>query len=471
MRYSKGAATLLSTVFTFGVKSGVVADDIFDSSSKLLRGTDMAANGLTATPTSGPTSAVTKQNSVAADAGILENPAATSAGGTDVIDSSSEITIASTTCDEFVTCRNGLDIRDPTGGTSCFDSCVDNTGAQVCCAYNDVAGDYFNACEGFTGKVCKDGFSCNGYRACYGANIPSVVKSCIGDFACYKAGAVGGSIGNVNDSCEGASACRRLAYHNGKVGNVLNSCIGEDACEDAAHDGGLIGSITDSCKAEGATEVIGACSSLAFRYGIVGNVLNSCKGELACEDGAFHGGTIGSITRSCYGLRACDSLGESGDVGNINNACTATYSCYYGGAYGGIIGNIVSSCTADDACRDLGKGQGKVGHVTNSCTGTESCQYAGSNRGAIGSITQSCNADIACDGAGSGPSGDITSNLNNCCNAYEACDDVTQATLPATCKAPAPTPPGPSPRPPASKVRECILYLQCPHRQLSMSIM
>ena len=126
MRYPKGAATLLSTVFTFGVKSGVAAD-IFDSSNKLLSGLDTAmTNGLTAISRNSPNSAVTsKQNSATADAGILKNPADTSAGGTDVIASSSEITIAAT-CDEYVICKDGYDsvmsLAIPSASTRAKDS-------------------------------------------------------------------------------------------------------------------------------------------------------------------------------------------------------------------------------------------------------------------------------------------------------------------------------------------------------------
>jgi hypothetical protein len=414
----------------------VVADDIFDSPNELLPGTDTAANDITATPTSRPTSANV-------DTGIL-NP-------DDAAANLMDISIAATcfNCvDGFV---RGTDTTNP--DNRCHVKCD----KKDCCTFDD-GGTPEDACSGFNGNVCLDG-SCNGKEACQNANIPSVVNSCIGDYACYNAGGDGGSIGNVNYSCKGIGACFKLAHQNGKVGNVLNSCIGEYACQFAAFDGGLIGSITDSCK-----EGIQACSNLGFRYGIVGNILNACRGDYACEYGAFHGGSIANITRSCYGYRACDSLGESGDVGNINLSCTFRYSCYYGGAYGGIVGNIVSSCTADDACWDLGRGQGKVGHVTHSCSEYESCQDAGSNRGTIGSITQSCNAANACDGAGLRPSGGINSNLDNCCNADSACVDATQATLPTTCKAPAPTPP------PTSKVRECIIYLQClRYRQLSMS--
>ena len=79
MHYSKGAVTLLSTVFTFQVKTVVVAD-IVDSSNEVLLGTDTAVNGLTSTPTSSPTSAKIKlkrkrnhSNAVDVDTGILNS--------------------------------------------------------------------------------------------------------------------------------------------------------------------------------------------------------------------------------------------------------------------------------------------------------------------------------------------------------------------------------------------------------------
>ena len=494
MRYSKGAATLLSTVFTFRVKT-VNADVFDDSSNQLLPVTDTATNGLTVTPTSGPTPPTIKRDRKPVDTGIL-NLTDTATKGTDVIASSSGITITST-CDTFVTCKNGLDTSDPTGGTSCYYSCVGTTGAPLCCAYDDGTGTYFDACSGFTGKVCKDGKSCNGKEACQDATIKFVVNSCIGDYACLKAGFNGGSIGNVYDSCEGQEACDELGTFNGKVGNIINSCKKSSACQHAATNGGIIESITNSCNGMGAcvntgdnngrvgnvlnscndvsacfgaasgngligsisdscNEGSGACRVLGSAYGIIGNVLNSCKGYYACNSGALMGGAIGNITASCKGERACDGLGRDvGTVGSINNACTSAKSCFHGGGLGGVIGNIETSCTADDSCRDLGQTRGKVGHLTNSCTGKFSCQDAGSKRGSIGSISQSCKAAYACDGAGSGSSGAITSNLMNCCNNVNECKDALK-TLPANCKAPTTSKPKP---PPASKVSENVMFV------------
>ena len=237
MHYSKGAATLLSTVFTFRVKTVVVAD-IVDSSNEVHPGTDTDVNGLTSTPTSSPTSAKIKllrkrNHSVAVDVdtGIL-NPADTAAaqGINDVMISSSRsgvTSIASTCTTFFVDCVKGLDSSD---NTKCVDKCKQN-----CCTYNDAV----------TGKVCSDG-SCNGYNACKNANIPSVVNSCIGEQACYQAGGDGGSIGNVIGSCHGKHVCYYLGYKYGKVGNITDSCNGADACEYLGQKYGNVGNILNS---------------------------------------------------------------------------------------------------------------------------------------------------------------------------------------------------------------------------------
>ena len=269
----------------------MVVADIFGSSNKLLPGTDTAAkNGLTAAPTSGPTYAK------AIDTGVLNHTAANDTG---IIASNSEITVFASNCNTYVTCKNGLDISDSTGGTTCYDSCV-ASGESLCCAYTDVTGATFNACSGFTGKVCMDG-SCNGFAACQDAMIPSVVNSCIGGQVCYNAGSEGGSIEKVSDSCKGTFACNCLGFFNGKVGNVLNACNFDGACSHAAYKGGIIGSISDSCNEDN-----GACGFLGFKYGTVGNVLNSCNGYRACFGGASSGGSIGSITISCNCKNACE---------------------------------------------------------------------------------------------------------------------------------------------------------------------
>lgn len=90
-----------------------------------------------------------------------------------------------------------------------------------CCVggtYNDT---YDAACEGFTGKVYRD--SCNGFSACYKANIP-IVHGCAGKRACRNS-----NIPSVMNSCFGPDACLRVGY-NGTVGELVNSCNGTDAC-------------------------------------------------------------------------------------------------------------------------------------------------------------------------------------------------------------------------------------------------
>ena len=86
-------------------------------------------------------------------------------------------------CNEAVQCINGYTADDPT--ISCAAAC----GGQ-CCVGN-------NACRGFIGLVCKDGYSCMGSNACESANIVSVRGSCNGVQACEKAAAYGGYIGDI----------------------------------------------------------------------------------------------------------------------------------------------------------------------------------------------------------------------------------------------------------------------------------
>lgn len=442
MRYSKAAASLLSTVFAFRAKSATA--DIFNgvdafaptvinadvnalaptenvndvdagissvsstatielkhkckasevdcvhgslrtrtdanaADAGLLNTTETAAKGSEVAPSGGIVIASTAPtNSDAADTGILAAATAADAAAPMIALAATPSTCAAA---NIVVCVDGYLATQLS--TSCSTEC-----GSACCVGTD-------ACFGFTGKVCKDSNSCMGDKSCKGAAIPSVVFSCSGENACYFAGYNGGSIGKIVDSCIGIKACEDLGRYYGKVGNILNSCLGNNACYHTASEGGLIGSITDSCN-EG-DEV---CYSLGETYGNVGNVLNSCKGVDACRFGAYQGGSIG---------------------------------------------NIANSCTVLNSCTDLGQGRGKVGHVTGSCTGENSCRNAGSKRGSIGNISDSCKSNNACDMAGSGSTGGITSNLMKCCNNIYECVDDTQSTLPATCKAPAPGPP------PASK--------------------
>jgi hypothetical protein len=412
MRFSTGAASLLTAVFTFRAKLLVGAADIFDPLDPT-PDVDAADAGVLS---HGELLLAIKEGKKKCQPGdgdcihgkhrapINSDAANTAASGTDLTPTSSEISISASSCAEHIECVDGYRAG---GGplTTCYAAC-----AGSCCTSTVFP---YDACVGFTGKVCKDGKSCNGFRACEEATIPYVVNSCIGDLSCTAAGQ-GGLIGSITDSCEGYRACIVAAYFGGSVGSITSSCNGYDAC-----------------------------NFLGYNHGKVGNVVDSCFGDGACENGGAYFGSTGSITSSCDGENACFGLGSHvGAVGNVNNACTATYSCYNGGADGGIIGNIANSCTSKRSCASLGRGDGKAGHVTNSCDGVNACQFAGFNRGSIGSISQSCNAYEACQSAGSGKSGAITSNLQGCCNTVEGCESATQKTLPAQC---------------TSKVRMCVV--------------
>lgn len=487
MRFSKVAASLLSTVFTFRDKSLCVAG-VFDSTNEAVDTVIFSANGVTANPTSRPTPATelnekcnagdndcvhgrvrvpaasdvdtgilthrekkAKGNKCktgeegcvhgrirvpAVDTGILASPE--SAAKENVAPSNTITPAASICTTSFVDCVDGF-VRGT--AITCFDQC-----AGACCKYDSVLGAV-DACEGFTGKVCMDTNSCIGERACEDANILSpavMVMSCKGDYACFKAASKGGSIGSITDSCNADYACYYAAAYGGSIRSMSDSCNGYKACNYAAAYGGSTGSIIGSCNIYDFS-----CFYLGYRYGNVGDVVNSCDGINSCREIAAYGGTIGSITESCIGLYACYGLGErGGTVGNVNSACTDGFSCFYGGADRGVIGNIANSCSAFLSCDSLGRGKGKAGHVTDSCTGANSCQYAGHSRGSIGDIAQSCRSDDACTGAGSGLNGRITSNLMSCCNTGLECDYATQASLPATCNA------APTSAPTNSKVRE-----------------
>ncbi len=64
----------------------------------------------------------------------------------------------------------------------------------------------YDACDGFTGKVCKDG-SCNGKAACSKADIPFVIDSCKGDNACLGA-RLASSLNGCCDWDEHHQSCR-----------------------------------------------------------------------------------------------------------------------------------------------------------------------------------------------------------------------------------------------------------------------
>ena len=99
--------------------------------------------------------------------------------------------VAPTCAAGYVVCDNGY---DTTTFATCATSC-----AGKCCKGN-------NACFQFTGKVCKDG-SCYGKAACWKANIPFVIDSCKGDYACEYAALLDSSL---NGCCNTDNACASL---------------------------------------------------------------------------------------------------------------------------------------------------------------------------------------------------------------------------------------------------------------------
>ncbi len=409
MRYSNGAASLLSTVFTFQATLVAVAD-IFDHEADGADSIDPtyrkhAHNGIS----SREDKLRLRDRHHTVDSDILPAATDSAASGADTTPSNWIAPAIVSTCAEFVTCDSGL-LSDGSGIT-CFAACNGD-----CCTYTDGSGISTDACYGFTGKVCKDG-SCSGILACAYATIPSVVKSCEGKYACQGAGIYGGSIIKIADSCHGDIACRYVGAGYGSIGSITGSCIGYFACH-----------------------------GMASEYGKVGNLLTSCNGIDTCHYVGQAFGIVGSITDSCKYDYACRNLGTyGGKVGDVINSCTSYAACTEGAYAGGAIASITNSCNADGSCNGLGRGEGNVGHVKDSCTEPYSCRDTGFNRGSIGSISTSCKALEACKRAGSGLTGSIKSDLNGCCNEVGVCESATQATLPAQCN---------------SKVRTCVHRFQ-----------
>ena len=175
------------------------------------------------------------------------------------------------------------------------------------CWYNQRLCPSARACDGFTGRVCKDGYSCNGVKACTDADIDLVVggcsnayacqgadikkgvlRGCIDTFSCYKTGGYrdgygpGGYVGLIKDGCVGNKACRYLGGYEGYVGFVDNGCVGEDSCEragiglkNAPRIGGRVGFIRNACKGRR------ACRNTGRDDGFVGFIENSCTGTLS----------------------------------------------------------------------------------------------------------------------------------------------------------------------------------------------
>jgi len=349
-----------------------------------------------------------------------------------------------TTCDivnqGYVNCTDGYNVED--SDETCAQAC-----GEDCCTEED-------ACTGFTGLICKDGYSCKGEASCYFANIGSIVNGCYGFEACSNAG-YDGLIGAVRNGCVGTGACLYAAYGGGIIDGIEDSCNGFDACGFAASgcityyegdcsgdsdfEGGSIGMIKSSC-----IEGLAACVGLAYANGTVGDIVDSCEGNQACASAASYGGniegiedscldgeysctfvaagfadddytydpnnggSIGMIESSCIGEKSCYSLTYyDGTVGDVRDSCDGLRSCNYAASYGGSIESITdSSCSGSEACNFTASNGGRIESITNSsCTGSGSCGYAAScdayendncKAGRIGNISSSCEEEKSC---------------------------------------------------------------------------
>ena len=220
--------------------------------------------------------------------------------------------------EDKVVCANGF-VAD---GRSCAEACgntVQDSGFGYTASGGDCCTGYL-PCKGFSGTICRDGSSCSGGKACYYANIGSVLRGCNGDFACID------------------------AANEGSIGSVVNSCNAEDACNEAAHEGS-IGSLKDSCNA------IGSCNAAAYE-GSIGSVVNSCNAYQACYEAAYYG-SIGSMEDSCNADGSCYKAAYEGSIGSMEDSCNADGSCYEA-AYDGNdnIAEFYNCCNTDEQCKD-----------------------------------------------------------------------------------------------------------------------
>ena len=168
---------------------------------------------------------------------------------------------------------------------TCAEACE-----EKCCVGTTGSPD---ACEGFTGHVCKDNYSCNGEYACTDADIDLVVGGCRGERACENANITKG---------------------------VIRGCIGPNSCEGAGGYEGYVGRIKDGCVG------VQACDGLGADNGYVGYVDNACVGQYACGQlTGVNDGRVGHIKNACKGYEPCSGAGEDGYVGFIESSCIGKY--------------------------------------------------------------------------------------------------------------------------------------------------
>eukprot|EP00581_Thalassiosira_minuscula_P008640 CAMPEP_0183708972 /NCGR_PEP_ID=MMETSP0737-20130205/5122_1 /TAXON_ID=385413 /ORGANISM="Thalassiosira miniscula, Strain CCMP1093" /LENGTH=293 /DNA_ID=CAMNT_0025936951 /DNA_START=279 /DNA_END=1160 /DNA_ORIENTATION=+ len=175
------------------------------------------------------------------DIGILS-----SSNRTAVSSSSTSRTLANGPCNSFFFCTNGMVQNGlQPQGTTCAAYCNGR-----CCAGQ-------NACDDFSGLVCRDRKSCMGDDSCRGANVDLVAKSCRGNGACLHAGAGYGTIKLMDQSCIGNGACHYMAFA-GEVQEVNQGCNADNACNGAAkNNANGIAMIRSACNG------VGSCTYLA----------------------------------------------------------------------------------------------------------------------------------------------------------------------------------------------------------------
>jgi len=263
------------------------------------------------------------------DLGVLQSKGN---GGRPKIKANRALHAATEECEETINCENGY-----SNGETCADACE----GKCCLGYQ--------ACDNFTGTVCKDGVSCNGQESCKRATIDYIHQGCNGKISCREA-----LIKKVQNGCRGDFACWGAGYY-GNINEIVNSCQGIYACAFAG-------------------------SGYTPYTGSIGTIRDSCGGYYACYDAGYMG-NINEIVNSCQGKEACRSAGAgystgydpnqyalyyTGSIGPIRDSCSDDYACYKAG-YQGNITEIMSACNANGACKKAGSYGMEIPSGIDSC--------------------------------------------------------------------------------------------------------
>mmetsp|Transcript_8851 Transcript_8851/g.14791 ORF Transcript_8851/g.14791 Transcript_8851/m.14791 type:complete len:287 (-) Transcript_8851:109-969(-) len=180
-----------------------------------------------------------------------------------ILSSSHQRHLGPSTCrNGFLICTNGMFYNgNAPPGTTCAEYC----NGQCCVGEN--------ACDGFSGTICRDRKTCVGKNSCRGARIGLVGNACRGADACLYAGAADGTINAIERSCVGDNACYNTA-NGGDVRVIADGCNADNACEGVAMnnpDG--IALIRDACND------VHACSYLAGYQDIGGDLNGTTSGS------------------------------------------------------------------------------------------------------------------------------------------------------------------------------------------------